>query len=289
MCAGNRLAGKIVERAGQPFGHLTAVDEKNGRVAFTNNLQQARMNRIPDGDAARHLRGGPGGNLLHDVEVRHVLHRHLNAQAQLLGRAGVDDGDGPVARLLRLRQVRLGFQRIKIGFVPRLRGDYGGGLACFHLCPAEKARHFFQRALRGREANALDGLAVAAAHQRFKPLQRERHMRAALGGHQRVNLINDDGIDRTQSFSRARSQHQVERLRCGDENVGWVAQKTCTLTLRRVAGAHGDGGLMERDALLAREVGNARKRRAQIALHVYSQRLQRRDVHDTRAIFLFAF
>ena len=65
MGAGDGLAGQFVERAGQPLGHLAAVDEENGRVALADDLEQARMDRIPDGDAARHLRGRAAGNLFH--------------------------------------------------------------------------------------------------------------------------------------------------------------------------------------------------------------------------------
>jgi hypothetical protein len=57
MSAGDGLAGQFVECAGQPLGNLAAVDKEDGGVAFADDLKQARMNCIPDGDAARHLRG----------------------------------------------------------------------------------------------------------------------------------------------------------------------------------------------------------------------------------------
>ena len=128
MGAGDRLAGQLVQRAGQPLGHLAAVDEENGRVALANDLQQARMNRIPDGDAARHLRGRAAGNLLLLAEARHVFNRNFNAQLQLLGRAGVDDGDGTIAEGLR-SSAETGVRRagsfawfalIAVGFLVRL-------------------------------------------------------------------------------------------------------------------------------------------------------------------------
>ena len=58
MGAGDGLAGKLVERAGEALGHLAAVDEEDGGVALADDFEQAGMNCIPDGDAAGHLRGG---------------------------------------------------------------------------------------------------------------------------------------------------------------------------------------------------------------------------------------
>ena len=75
------------------------------------------------------------------------------------------------------------------------------------------------------------------------------------------------------SISRAcEVEHQVERLGRRDEDVGRVAAHGGPLALRRVAGAHGD-----------RHVGaDAAQRRAEVALDVVGQRLQRRDVDEAR-------
>ena len=105
MGAGDGFAGKIVQRAGQPLGSLARIHKKNCRVALANDFEQPRMDRVPDGNAARRLRGRPRRNLLHLAEARHVLHRNLDAQLQLLGRGGVDDGYGTIAE-------RCGFGRI---------------------------------------------------------------------------------------------------------------------------------------------------------------------------------
>ena len=99
MRAGDRLSGQFVQRARQPLGHLAAVDKENRRVALANDLQQPGMNRIPDGDAPRRLRGRPAGQLLLLAQPRHILHRNLNAQLQLLGCAGVHNRHRTVAQL----------------------------------------------------------------------------------------------------------------------------------------------------------------------------------------------
>ena len=63
-----------------------------------------------------------------------------------------------------------------------------------------------------------------------------------------------------------------------------VAQKSRALGGRRVAGAHGDRRRVKRDAFAARDVRDADERRAQIALDVDGQRLQRRDVQHAAAL-----
>ena len=76
-------------------------------------------------------------------------------------------------------------------------------------------------------------------------------------------------------ISRARgAEHQIERLRGRDQDVGRLAQHRLPVLLRRVAGAQAD---RDRRA-------DARERRAQVALDVVGERLQRRDVDDADAI-----
>ena len=80
MRADERLAGELVERAGQPFGQPPAVDEDQRRSVRANQLEQPRMNRRPDrwprvADRCRAARGSrrPWSSR------RHVLDRHLDA------------------------------------------------------------------------------------------------------------------------------------------------------------------------------------------------------------------
>ena len=95
------FAGQLVEGAGEALGHLAAVDEEDGGVALADDFEQAGMNCVPDGDAAGHLRGGAAGRYLLLAEAGHVFDGNFNAELELLGRAGVDDGDGAVAELVR--------------------------------------------------------------------------------------------------------------------------------------------------------------------------------------------
>ena len=80
-------------------------------------------------------------------------------------------------------------------------------------------RYFFQRPLRGGETNALH----AALGDGFEPLEREGQVRAALGGDDGVDLVDDHGVHLAQAGGGVRGQQQVERLRRGDENFGGMA------------------------------------------------------------------
>ena len=61
---------------------------------------------------------------------------------------------------------------------------------------AEEAGYFFERALGGGEADALD----AALGEGFEALEGEGEMGAALGGDEGVDLVDDDGVDGAQGF-----------------------------------------------------------------------------------------
>ena len=114
----------------------------------------------------------------------------------------------------------------------------------------------------------------------------KRQVRAALGRHERVDLVDDDRVDRAQRLARVRRQEQVERLRRGDQDVGGLAQEPGALDRRRVAGADGDRRLVIRVAARDRPVRDAGERRPQVSLDVDRQRLQRRDVEHAAAVVL---
>ena len=69
-------------------------------------------------------------------------------------------------------------------------------------------------------------------------------------------------------------EHQVQRLRRGDQHVRRVLDHVAPLALRRVAGADGHVELGPDPA----------QRRAQVLLHVVGERLQRRDVDEPGAL-----
>ena len=105
MSAGNSFPRKLIQGAREPLGHLAAVYKKNGRVARPNNLKQARMNCVPNRNSLRRLRGRTAGQFLLLAYVRHVFNRDLDAQLQLLGRTGVDDGHRTIAQRRRIQRI----------------------------------------------------------------------------------------------------------------------------------------------------------------------------------------
>jgi hypothetical protein len=90
-----------------------------------------------------------------------------------------------------------------------------------------------------------------------------------------VDLVDDDGVDRAQRRARLRREQEVERLGCRDEDVGGLAAEARALARRRVARAHGDGGHLVVHPAERGHVRDARDRRAQVALDVDRERLER--------------
>ena len=88
-----------------------------------------------------------------------------------------------------------------------------------------------------------------------------------------------------QPLARVRRQQQEQRLGRGDQDVGrlragsararWPACRRCGCAI---------AGVVHRDALRLRDVGDAGQRRAQVALDVDRQRLERRDVEHAAAL-----
>ena len=111
----------------------------------------------------------------------------------------------------------------------------------------------------------------AAARQ---PLERQRQVRAALGRGDRVDLVDDHRLRRPRT---ARCARPVS-IRYSDSGVvirmsgGWRSI-ALALALRRVAGPDGD-----------RQLGaDPAQRRAEVAVDVVGERLQRRDVDEARS------
>ncbi len=100
-------------------------------------------------------------------------------------------------------------------------------------------------------------------------------MRAALGRHERVDLVDDHRIHGSERLAGVRRQEQVQRLGRGDEDVGGIALESGALDRRRVTGPDGDRRHMVPIVAGVGTVGDAREGRAQVSLDVDSQRLER--------------
>ena len=133
-----------------------------------------------------------------------------------------------------------------------------------------EAADLLERVLGRGQADPLDG----PVGRLLEPLERDRHVRAALGLGDGVDLVDDHGLDVGEDLARPAREHQVQRLGRGDQDVRRVARHVAPVLLRRVAGAHADA-----------DVGaDPAQRRAQVLLDVVGERLQRRDVDEPGAV-----
>ena len=141
------------------------------------------------------------------ARLAHVLERHDDFQVELLRPACVDELDRPPAR--------------------------------------DEAPDLLHRPLRGRQADPLDrswGLSPGHGHA-VEALYGHGHVRAPLRARHRVHLVEDQGLDAREHLAGARREHQVERLRGRDQDVGMLSKHRGALFLRRVTRADGHAQL----------------------------------------------
>ena len=127
-----------------------------------------------------------------------------------------------------------------------------------------------------------DQVIAAQCGQAF---QRQGQMCPALVRRHGVDFIDDHGArGRQHRATGAGAEQDVQRLRCGDEDVRRATAHAFTLAGRRVAGAHPGADLDIGQAALAQRGANAGERFLQVALDVVGQRLQRRDIDHLRGV-----
>ena len=242
------------------------------------------MDRRPDRRARIADRRRTARNVVGRGQLRHVLDGDFDCELQRLLPAGVDDGhravvDGTAVRRELAFDVALdvGLARAALHCGSRIAGC--GLIADCGLGAAEEPRDFVERALRCGEADPLRrSLAV-----RLEPLERQREMRAALGRHQGVDFVDDDGVDRPQRLARVRRQQEIERFGRRDEDIRRIALESRALRLRRVAGADGNHRREVGVAPPLGDLGDPGERGAEVPLDVDGERLERRHVQHAAA------
>ncbi len=147
---------------------------------------------------------------------------------------------------------------------------------------AEEAGDLLEWSHRGRQADPLGG----PGQQRVEAFERQGEVGAPLGARDRVHLVDDDGLHTAEHLARLRGEHEEQRLRRGDHDVGRRRGQPSTVGGRRVTRAQADPDLGHRDAKPVGGVPDAGERGAQVALHIDRERLQRRDVEDPAALLL---
>ncbi len=94
-------------------------------------------------------------------------------------------------------------------------GAFGAGFA-LGVGADEEARHLFDRLLRGGQTDAQQRM----RHERGETFERDREMRAALVGRERVDFIDDDRArGRQHRATGFGAEQDVERLGRGDDDV----------------------------------------------------------------------
>jgi hypothetical protein len=239
---------ELVQPAGQPLGQAAGVDEHDRGAVLVDQLEQAGVHGGPD--RAAHRPGGQvaAGRLGHHLaEGAEVLDGYDDLELERLAHPGVDHRDGP-----------------------RPPPTIG---------PAEEAGDLLQRALRGRQPDALR----RAGGDRLEPFEREGQVRAPLGRGHGVDLVDDHRFDVAQRLPGAGREHEVQRFRRGDEDVGRGADEVAPYVGRGVPGADPDGGLVHLLPEALRGEGDAPQWRAQVLVDVDGQGPKRGEVHDAGA------
>ena len=139
---------------------------------------------------------------------------------------------------------------------------------------AEEPRHLLQRPHRRAQPDPLGGL----VEQRVEPLEGDREVGAALGAGHGVHLVDDHRLDAAQALAGLAGEHQEQRLRRRDHDVGRLGDEPAPVGGRGVAGADADGHLGDLLAEPVAGVADAGQRAAQVALDVDRERLERADV-----------
>ena len=108
-------------------------------------------------------------------------------------------------------------------------------------------------------------------------------MCAALGSRDRVNLVDDHGIDVAQGFPRCRGEHQEQRLGGGDQQIRRVPNELAALVGRGIARTHADGRNMQLIPEPFGSEGDSTKWRAKVLLDIHRERPQWRKVEQPGA------
>jgi len=145
--------------------------------------------------------------------------------------------------------------------------------------PSQISSDFDKWTLGRGQADPLRLGVSGAGDQVREPLEREREVDAALGRGEGVDLVDDDGVDRGQPVARLAREHQVQRLRRGDQDLAGLLALALALLGRGIPGAD-----VRRDLRPGAEPLEARERRPQVALDVVRERLDRGHVDHAGAV-----
>ena len=256
------FAVDLVQPPGEALGEAARIGEHDRRAVLQDLVDDRLFDVRPDG--SRHL-----GVLAERVRAEVVRALGAGRSGRLVGAGRRGRGEHVLDRHhdLQIEGLRGG-----------RRHDLDG------LCAAEEPRHLVDRAHGRAEADALHGgLGPGCASQLVEPLEADREMGAALGRGDRVHLVDDDRVHVAQGVAGPAREHEVQRFGRGDEDVRRIHDQPATVRRGRVARAHAHrhGGC--RDPEPTGGLADADERRAEVALHIDAEGLERRDVEDPGA------
>ena len=294
----------MVARAADPLeqggerARRAELDDQVDRADVDAELERRGRDRAPHGAALELVLGAEPELARHRAVVGHDL---VGAEALLEGAggaldqaAGVDEDQGrPVladqlgdavvdpAHLLVGRdrpELVVGDldREVEVAAVAAV-DDMGQGPAGADQQPRDP----LDRPLGRRQADPDRRSARGLADQAVEALEGEREVGAALVAGDRVDLVDDHGVDGAERGpAAARGQQDVERLGRGDQDVRRPLRHLLALGHRRVAGADRDPDVRDPDSLGGGVGGELGQRRLEVLVDVVRQRLERRDVED---------
>ena len=234
------LADALSEGKGSALGQATGVDEDEGRAVLLDKLGEAVVGVAPM------FAGGDG------LEISGW---YLDLDCEVALMAGVDDGAIWLAATIH----PIGAEEKAGRFVDRLDG---GG-------EADAGRALLARTGARPGANVIEAG------------EGEGEVAAALVAEEGVDFVDDDGLYGAEDFAAALGgEHEVEGLRCGDQNVRRCLDDRLALALGGVAGAEGCADAVRWVAELKGDLLDLGERVLEVAADVVAECLERRDVKD---------
>ena len=237
-----------------------------------------------------------------ETTVRPLRRQLVEPGGEPLGQAagvGEDDGGGVLLDQVEHALLDVRPQRPRPGAVLAFLAELGhvldrdhdlevplllrGGRDHLDRCGAtQEAGHLVDRADRRREADPLRRL----VEELVEALEGDGQVGAALGAGDRVHLVDDHRLHPAQGLAGLGGEHQEQRLGGGDQDVGRRRLDPATLLGSGVAGAQADPDLGHLGAETLRGLPDADQGRAQVALDVDGEGLERRDVEHPAAQLL---
>ena len=162
---------------------------------------------------------------------------------------------------------------VQIALVPAVDDDAVGTPAAVHPLRSHQERgRLLNGPLRRRQPHA----AGPPLGDMVQASQRQRQVAPSSVPHQRVNLVHNERLDVPKRRpALLRGEHQIERFRCRNENVGRAARNRLSFAGGRIATADGNADLRQRLSELLRDFPDLAQRALQVAMDVAAQRLER--------------